>query len=47
NDKATFISDGNNQYTKALFENFDVAAINYGQLVKERDNGRVVGKTRP
>ena len=45
-DKATFVSDGNNQYTKALFENFDVDAINYGQLVKERDNGRVVGKTR-
>ena len=45
-DKATFVSDGNDQYTKALFENFDVNAINYGQLVKERDNGRVVGKTR-
>jgi IS1 family transposase len=45
-DKATFVSDGNNQYIKALLENFDVDAINYGQLVKERDNGRVVGKTR-
>jgi IS1 family transposase len=45
-DKATFVSDGNNQYTKALFENFDVNAINYGQLVKERNNGRVLGKTR-
>lgn len=45
-DKATFVSDGNDQYTTALFENFDVDTINYGQLVKEREKGRVVGKTR-
>ena len=44
--KATFISDGNDQYTKALLENFDESTINYGQLVKERENGRVIGKTR-
>jgi IS1 family transposase len=44
--KATFYSDGNDQYTKALLENFDNKSINYGQLVKERENGRVVGKTR-
>ena len=44
--KATFVSDGNDQYTTALLGNFDLDTINYGQLVKERENGRVVGKTR-
>ncbi|GCC11831.1 IS1 transposase [archaeon] len=41
-DKAIFVSDDNDQYTKALMEN----VINYGQLVKEREKGRVVGKTK-
>jgi len=45
-EKATFASDGNVQYTSAILKNFDVEAINYGQLVKEREGGRVVGKTR-
>lgn len=44
--KATFISDGNDQYTTALLENFDENTINYGQLVKEREKGRVIGKTK-
>ncbi|GCC10816.1 IS1 transposase [archaeon] len=44
-DKATFISDGNDQYTTTLLENFDADTINYVQLVKERENGRVMGKT--
>jgi IS1 family transposase len=44
--KATFASDGNDQYTKAILKNFDVDTVNYGQLVKERERGRVVGKTR-
>ncbi|KXA96492.1 hypothetical protein AKJ39_04550 [candidate division MSBL1 archaeon SCGC-AAA259J03] len=44
--KATFASDGNDQYTKALMKNFDEESINYGQLVKNREKGRVVGKTR-
>lgn len=44
--KATFISDGNDQYVKALTDNFDEETINYGQLVKERESGRVVRKTR-
>jgi len=44
--KATFASDGNDQYTKAILKNFDVETVNYGQLVKERERGRVVGKTR-
>ena len=44
--KATFVSDGNDQYTTSLLGNFDPNTINYGQLVKERESGRVVGKTR-
>ena len=44
--KATFVSDGNDQYTTAILGNFDPDTINYGQLVKERKGGRVVGKTR-
>jgi len=45
-EKAMFVSDGNDQYTKAIIKNFDVETINYGQLIKEREKGRVVGKTR-
>jgi hypothetical protein len=45
-EKAMFVSDGNDQYTKAIIKNFDVEMINYGQLIKEREGGRVVGKTR-
>jgi len=44
--KATFISDGNDQYLTAILANFEAEAINYGQLIKERESGRVVGKTR-
>lgn len=45
-EKATFESDGNDQYINALLENFDKDTINYGQIIKERAKGRVVGKTR-
>jgi hypothetical protein len=44
--KATFISDGNDQYVTAILANFEAETINYGQLIKEREGGRVVGKTR-
>jgi IS1 family transposase len=44
--KVTFYSDGNDQYTNALIKCFDTTAINYGQLIKERENGRVIGKTK-
>jgi IS1 family transposase len=44
--KATFYSDGNDQYTNALLKCFDTNTINYGQLIKERENGRVIGKTK-
>ncbi|MEA2075414.1 MAG: IS1 family transposase, partial [Euryarchaeota archaeon] len=45
-EKATFISDGNDQYAKAILDNFEAETVNYGQLIKEREKGRVVGKTR-
>ena len=44
--KATFISDGNDQYINAILANFEAETINYGQLIKEREKGRVVGKIR-
>jgi len=46
NGKATFISDGNDQYITAILAHFEAETINYGQLIKEREKGRVVGKTR-
>lgn len=46
NEKATFITDGNEQYTNALSEYFDEKTINYGQVIKIRENGKVVGKLR-
>ena len=45
-EKATFISDGNDQYVTAILANFEAETINYGQLIKERESGRVVGKIR-
>jgi hypothetical protein len=45
-EKATFISDGNDQYINAILNNFEAETINYGQLIKERDGGRVVSKTK-
>jgi len=45
-EKATFISDGNYQYITAILANFEAETINYGQLIKEREKGRVVSKTR-
>jgi len=45
-EKATFISDGNDQYITAILANFETETINYGQLIKERESDRVVGKTR-
>jgi len=46
NERATFFSDGNDQYTNAILKNFDKEIINYGQLIKIRDNGRIVAKIR-
>ncbi len=45
NERATFFSDGNDQYANALLENFDRETINYGQLIKIRDNGNCTGES--
>jgi len=40
--QVTFACDGD-QYTKAILKNLNVETVNYGQLVKERESGRIVG----
>jgi IS1 family transposase len=45
-EKVTFTSDGNDQYIGAILKNFDRETINYGQIIKKREKGRVVGKIR-
>jgi len=39
-------SDGNDDYTFVLPEFFGTGAVNYGQIIKIRESGRVVGKIR-
>jgi len=34
------------KYVSALLAKFEAERVNYGQLIKERERGRVVGKTR-
>ena len=45
-DKATFTSDGNPQYTNSIEKYYLTETINYGQLVKIRENGRLVKKLK-
>ena len=45
-DKATFTSDGNPQYTNSIEKYYLTETINYGQLVKVRENGRLVKKLK-
>lgn len=45
-DKATFISDGNDQYTNSIEKYYITETINYGQLIKIRENGKVVDKKK-
>jgi len=45
-EKATFYSDGNDDYTYVLPCFFPVEKLEYGQLIKFRRHGRVVGKTK-
>jgi len=45
-EKATFYSDGNDDYTYVLPCFFPVEKLEYGQLVKIRENGKVVGKEK-
>lgn len=46
-EKATFTSDGNPQYTNSIQKYYLTETINYGQLIKIRDeNGRLIGKEK-
>ncbi len=44
--KASFYSDGNPQYKSSILKYFLEENINYGQLIKIRENGRVVRKEK-
>jgi len=45
-DKIEFFSDGNDDYTYVLPNYFRTENMSYAQLVKIRDNGRLVGKEK-
>lgn len=45
-EKLTIYSDGNDDYEHVLVEYYSTSAINYGQLIKVRENGKVVDKLR-
>jgi hypothetical protein len=44
--KLTVYSDGNDDYTYVLPKFYPVGFINYGQVVKIREKGRVIGKEK-
>jgi len=44
--KATFYSDGNDQYINSIEKYYDTETVNYGQLVKVKENGRLVRKEK-
>jgi len=44
--KATFYSDGNDDYTYVLPQFFPIEKLEYGQLIKIREGGRVVRKIK-
>lgn len=44
--KVTFYSDGNDDYTYVLPQFFPVEKLEYGQLIKIKDRGRVVDKIK-
>ncbi len=44
--KLKIFSDGNDEYTVTLSEIFEQDKIEYGQLIKIREHGRVVDKVR-
>ena len=46
-EKTTIISDGNDQYTISILNNYQTEAVNYGQLIKIKDKkGRLIGKEK-
>jgi len=44
--KIEIFSDGNDDYTYVLPDYYSDTCINYGQLVKIRENGKVIGKEK-
>ena len=44
--KIEIFTDGNDDYTHILSDYYADTCINYGQLIKIRDKGRVVDKER-
>lgn len=46
NQKAVFYSDGNDDYTVTLPDFFPLDKLQYGQLIKIRENGKVVKKIK-
>ena len=44
--KIEIFSDGNDDYTYVLPDYYADSCINYGQLVKIRENGKVIGKEK-
>lgn len=44
--KIEIFTDGNDDYTYVLPEHYDDTCINYGQLIKIREKGRVVDKEK-
>ncbi len=45
-EKATFVSDGNEQYTNAIEKYYLTETVNYAQLVKVKEGGRLVSKEK-
>ncbi len=46
NTKAVFYSDGNDEYTKTLPQYIPLEKLEYGQLVKIKKGGQLVGKIK-
>lgn len=44
--KASMVSDGLDQYLNAIEKSFPKGSVNYAQLVKVRQRGRLVGKLK-
>ncbi len=40
--KLNIFSDGNDDYTKVIFENYDTNCVNYGQKIKSQNGKKVI-----
>jgi hypothetical protein len=45
-ERIQFFSDGNDDYTYVLLDHFNLANLDYGQLVKIKEKGTLVGKEK-